>query len=60
MNQYVVLLGDSCDNDDDNDGIRDNDDNCPKVHNPLQEDDNGEFINVAKEYKDTIVIFCFS
>ena len=54
------MLGDSCDKDDDNDGIRDNDDNCPKVHNPLQEDDNGEFINVAKEYKDTIVIFCFS
>ena len=29
-------LGDTCDEDDDGDGINDADDNCPKVHNPSQ------------------------
>jgi len=39
----ICLLGDACDNDDDDDEIRDNDDNCPKVYNPLQEDEDGEY-----------------
>ena len=32
----TVCLGDACDDDDDNDGIKDDVDNCPKVHNPAQ------------------------
>ena len=32
-------LGDTCDEDDDDDGINDVDDNCPKVHNPSQRDE---------------------
>jgi len=47
----VVLLGDSCDNDDDNDGIKDNVDNCPKVFNPLQKDKNGGFLIQLKSVK---------
>eukprot|EP00794_Sanderia_malayensis_P010173 gene10173-11214_t len=31
-------IGDSCDNDDDNDGIPDSQDNCPTKPNPLQKD----------------------
>lgn len=57
MIHNVVLLGDSCDHDDDNDGIRDKNDNCPKVYNPLQEDDNGEFINLKIQRCDYHCVF---
>lgn len=35
-------LGDACDEDDDNDGIDDASDNCPKVYNPSQRDEDCE------------------
>lgn len=34
--------GDVCDDDDDGDGIHDEMDNCPIVHNPDQADSNGK------------------
>lgn len=41
-NHSIIHSGDECDNDDDNDGIDDASDNCPKVYNPSQKDDNCE------------------
>jgi len=35
-------LGDACDDDDDNDGVKDEDDNCPLDHNPDQADPDGD------------------
>jgi syndecan 4 len=35
--------GDECDKDKDNDGIINNDDNCPLIYNPRQEDSFGEW-----------------
>jgi hypothetical protein len=42
-------LGDPCDPDDDNDGINDTQDNCPKVANPAQTDTNGDGFGDACE-----------
>lgn len=37
----TACVGDACDSDDDNDGIQDERDNCPKVKNYEQTDSNG-------------------
>ena len=44
VKQYThgTFAGDACDDDDDNDGVKDADDNCPFVANPNQHDFNGE------------------
>jgi hypothetical protein len=39
---HMRFEGDVCDDDDDNDGIRDNIDNCRLVYNPDQADRDGE------------------
>lgn len=38
----LLLLGDVCDFDKDNDGVPDNKDNCPLVFNPDQQDTNSK------------------
>ena len=40
-------IGDSCDNDSDNDLLVDSDDNCPLVYNPGQEDGDGDGVGDA-------------
>ena len=42
-----MCIRDSCDTDDDNDGIVDEEDNCPVVSNPLQKDADGDEIGDA-------------
>ena len=37
------MLGDACDDDDDNDGVPDGKDNCRLLPNPDQKDSNGMF-----------------
>ena len=43
IEKIISFLGDACDDDDDNDGIKDNKDNCRIVSNPDQKDSNGWF-----------------
>ena len=40
--ECMMFAGDACDDDDNNDGVKDADDNCPFVANPNQHDFNGE------------------
>ena len=42
LNKKYWLLGDACDDDDDNDGVKDDEDNCPIVVNPNQHDFNSK------------------
>lgn len=37
------MLGNACDDDDDNDGIKDGVDNCRLTYNPDQKDSDGKF-----------------
>ena len=41
LNILSCIAGDACDDDDDNDGVQDARDNCPKVKNNAQSDSNG-------------------
>ena len=41
LNILSCIAGDACDDDDDNDGVEDARDNCPKVKNNAQSDSNG-------------------
>jgi len=42
--------GDECDKDKDNDGIVNNEDNCPLVYNPYQEDSDSKEIQTPMEF----------
>ena len=50
MSRQVKLLisGNICDNDDDNDGIVDKEDNCVLIKNPDQRDSNSELLHTYK------------
>ena len=38
ITNQILILGDVCDDDDDNDGIKDSDDNCRLIPNKAQKD----------------------
>lgn len=52
VNMLLLLhtLGDACDNDDDNDGVQDDRDNCPKIKNNDQRDRNGTYVHMHTSY----------